>query len=743
MMLSDTEMTRFGEFLDGCPPTVFLYRDGATRSSLTVDGRHHEPLHSESADRSPHCHDVGMQRVQEHDRAEEREHEQEQDPERANVNRPKQLTPSRPDRAVRKLSQLPRTDECDKSDCDTEWTLGLTSTRRDPVAISSCDVYSSVTGRSGCDAIPHDPPPYFEMANWPVDDSAVEADPSYFARMPFDSVPATHGDAHRIPLDSLDRCAKEGSAMSCTPTLTTPSPAHMEHFMPFVHPGEPEMIFTGIELGCTEFQSLHFTHPPGFYAHYPHQSIVTNEQRQHGQLFFPAAMAGGDGDGVVAEPFATPMQALMLPLESVGSSRNALGLDDGFDTVASHGRDHDAPAGMWSAAASSSAATGFLAPTHFITSDSRESPLAAESVGLKAKTRSRTVISVAPRTRSLGSARTRRGTAASVPTAVAEALEVHASAGIDAIGSAFPVSVELVTVLSDCYWKNGRKNLQCFPVCPEHNDFYSMKMNNRKHSSVGVCRGPVYCEVVADAADGVTFSGSAGAVEANIIAVDSDSESALPPVPFPALRSQRAPATPSPPLPSQHMKYEYGVGASGSGGSARELFVLGRFERVPQRDNMDLEGQLGAPPAFGSSAVFEEFRYSCFQAAELEDKRIAGNAGAISDGRVRSTWCFLPDVWKVQPTLKKKRKATRSAPAQTFPFCFRVFVYVRAVHGGYVCVAARASSFFELYSTRTVDRVKRKRSVKSSSGGGGSEATKSAKRQAVSVRDSARALARK
>ncbi|GLD98257.1 hypothetical protein PINS_up006954 [Pythium insidiosum] len=92
--------------------------------------------------------------------------------------------------------------------------------------------------------------------------------------------------------------------------------------------------------------------------------------------------------------------------------------------------------------------------------------------------------------------------------------------------------------------------------------------------------------------------------------------------------------------------------------------------------------------------------------------------------------------------LKKKRKATRSAPAQTFPFCFRLFVYVRVKRGSvgsndrtnptenaptkpttatssppaeisdddvlYRCVAATASSFFELYSTRTVDRVKRK-----------------------------------
>ncbi|TYZ59985.1 hypothetical protein PybrP1_002160 [[Pythium] brassicae (nom. inval.)] len=712
MVLSDSEIKRFGEFLDGCPPTVF--RDGTIRSSPTADGRHHQHLGSGE-------HDQGKDQDQ--------EPEQEQQPERANVSQPKHLNPCRPDLAVRKLSQPPRADESDTIDCDADWVPCFTSTRRDPGMTSSCGVYSSVAGGSGRDAIPLDPPSYFEMSSWPGEDCAVAANPSNFTRVPFDPAPGNRGDAHRTPLDSLDRCAKGGPiAVSCSPTLTTPSPAHMEHFMPFVHPGEPEMILTGMELGCAELQTFHFTHPPAFYTHSPHQSGATNEQQQHGQLFFPAAMEGCDG---VAEPFGASLQALMMPLESVNNSRSALDFGNCFDSVESHARDHEA-AGIWGPAippaAAAFVATGFLAPTHFITSDSRGNPFAAESPGLKAKARPRAVTDVALRGRPLGSARTRQGVTSSVLPAAAEALEVNAGVGTDALTDALSISLKLVTVLSDCYWKNGRKNLQCFPVCPEHNDFYSMKMNNRKHSSVGVCRGPVYCQVVADAADGTAFSRPANAVGADVIVVDSDCE----PTPIPTSRPRRTATTPPPPLPSQHMKYEYGVGASGSGGSARELFVLGRFERVPQRDNTDLEGQLGPPPTFGSSAAFEEFRYGCFQAAELEDKRVAGSAAAVAEGKVRSTWCFLPDVWKVQPTLKKKRKATRSAPAQTFPFCFRVFVYVRAVHGGYVCVAARASSFFELYSTRTVDRVKRKRSAKSS-GSDGSEATKSTKRQAVSL----------
>ncbi|TMW66889.1 hypothetical protein Poli38472_012005 [Pythium oligandrum] len=242
--------------------------------------------------------------------------------------------------------------------------------------------------------------------------------------------------------------------------------------------------------------------------------------------------------------------------------------------------------------------------------------------------------------------------------------------------------VQLLTKLNHCYWKNGRKNLQCFPVCPEHNDFYSMKMNNRKHSSVGVCRGPVYCHAFLPAS-------TTGTVK--------------------------------PEASGHHMKYEFGVGATGTGGSGHEVFVLGKFERVPQQNEMhSLEELLPPPLHFTSSADFEAFRYSCFQAVEMEERRVLlqHNNGVVTPSTtqgnlVRSTWFFLPDVWKVQPMLKKKRKATRSAPAQTFPFCFRIFIYTRdpvtpSNEPAYRCLASTSSSFFELYSTRTVDRVKRK-----------------------------------
>ncbi|CAI5745570.1 unnamed protein product [Peronospora destructor] len=250
--------------------------------------------------------------------------------------------------------------------------------------------------------------------------------------------------------------------------------------------------------------------------------------------------------------------------------------------------------------------------------------------------------------------------------------------------------IQLLTALNNCYWKNGRKNLQCFPSCPEHHDFYSMKMNNRKHSSVGVCRGPVYCHAFTKA-------------------------------------SEFLPAT-----STQQMKRESNIGVPCEGSSAREIFILGRFERVPQKESTNLLEDLSAPPSFPNAALFEQFQFTCFQAVEMEERRLllpksphdpstetadspnsksklSGSLAHAQDGFIRSTWFFLPDVWKVHPMLKKKRKATRSAPAQTFPFCFRIFIYTRNIDGpDYSCIADTASTFFELFSTRTVDRVKRK-----------------------------------
>ncbi|OQS06944.1 hypothetical protein THRCLA_01045 [Thraustotheca clavata] len=189
--------------------------------------------------------------------------------------------------------------------------------------------------------------------------------------------------------------------------------------------------------------------------------------------------------------------------------------------------------------------------------------------------------------------------------------------------------VKLTTTFLERYWKNGRKNLQCFPFCPEYNDFYAMKIQDKKHASVGVCRTPVHCVV-------------------------------------------RTPI--NSPL----------------------LYVLGRFDQISSGRSPS------PPPAFSTSNAggFEVFRRDCFEAKEVETKKCA-----VHDANM-STWMFLPDVWKIQPLLRKKRKATRTGPAQTFPFYFRVFVYILSCEG-YQCVAVGQSTPFQLFSTRTVDRLKK------------------------------------
>lgn len=45
------------------------------------------------------------------------------------------------------------------------------------------------------------------------------------------------------------------------------------------------------------------------------------------------------------------------------------------------------------------------------------------------------------------------------------------------------------------YWRNDRKNIQCFPYCPEFGDYHQMKLANKTHSARGVCRAGVTVEL--------------------------------------------------------------------------------------------------------------------------------------------------------------------------------------------------------------------------------------------------------
>ncbi|CAK5195577.1 unnamed protein product [Aphanomyces euteiches] len=192
--------------------------------------------------------------------------------------------------------------------------------------------------------------------------------------------------------------------------------------------------------------------------------------------------------------------------------------------------------------------------------------------------------------------------------------------------------VRLTTSFLPRYWKNGRKNLQCFPFCPEHGDFYEMKMQGKKHASIGVCRTPVNCELLC-------------------------------PVWLP------------------------------------NMFVIGRFEQISPGTPVP------SPPVLQGHAEFDAFRQNTFDAVQI------GKYSATTDsGGCKSMWMFLPDVWKLQPPLRKKRKATRSIPAETFPFYFRVFCYLQSPADStspvdwFRCVTECHSTPFELSSTRTADR---------------------------------------
>ena len=210
--------------------------------------------------------------------------------------------------------------------------------------------------------------------------------------------------------------------------------------------------------------------------------------------------------------------------------------------------------------------------------------------------------------------------------------------------------VQLDTPFLSQYFRNGRRNLQCFPACSSFGDFYKMKMNNLQHSTPGVCRSPVYCSITL----------------LNISLQD------------------------------------------------HAMIILGRFERVPTSEVTGAPLNLSAPEDLTATA-FDALCLESYEAIEIDDSR--KNVSA-SPGRINSKFSvyFLPDVWKIDLPLRKKRKASRTAPAQTYPYCFRVSIYTQVLQNGqahYKCTAHCASPPFELYSTRTIDRARRSSSTSS------------------------------
>ncbi|OWZ18771.1 Transmembrane protein, partial [Phytophthora megakarya] len=62
-------------------------------------------------------------------------------------------------------------------------------------------------------------------------------------------------------------------------------------------------------------------------------------------------------------------------------------------------------------------------------------------------------------------------------------------------GSPPPAIIEIQTRFLEKYWRNDRKNIQCFPYCPEHGDYYRVRIENLQHRCKGVCRAPVKAHV--------------------------------------------------------------------------------------------------------------------------------------------------------------------------------------------------------------------------------------------------------
>ncbi|KAG4063992.1 hypothetical protein PC123_g1196 [Phytophthora cactorum] len=62
-------------------------------------------------------------------------------------------------------------------------------------------------------------------------------------------------------------------------------------------------------------------------------------------------------------------------------------------------------------------------------------------------------------------------------------------------GSPVPAIIDIQTQFLEKYWRNDRKNIQCFPYCPEHGDYYRVRIENLQHRCKGVCRAPVKAHV--------------------------------------------------------------------------------------------------------------------------------------------------------------------------------------------------------------------------------------------------------
>ncbi|TYZ62488.1 hypothetical protein PybrP1_001990 [[Pythium] brassicae (nom. inval.)] len=63
------------------------------------------------------------------------------------------------------------------------------------------------------------------------------------------------------------------------------------------------------------------------------------------------------------------------------------------------------------------------------------------------------------------------------------------------IVNSFPAVIEIQTPFLEKYWRNDRKNIQCFPYCPEHGDYYRVRIEDLAHRCKGVCRAAIKAHI--------------------------------------------------------------------------------------------------------------------------------------------------------------------------------------------------------------------------------------------------------
>ncbi|OQR93758.1 transmembrane protein [Achlya hypogyna] len=184
------------------------------------------------------------------------------------------------------------------------------------------------------------------------------------------------------------------------------------------------------------------------------------------------------------------------------------------------------------------------------------------------------------------------------------------------------VGVAMETVFLRKYFRNDRKNLQCFPYCREHGNYYEAKMHGLEHAGKGVCRAPVKVSV-------------------------------------------------SHPAPPAH------------------LVVLARCQTVARPLDAD------APLSLSS--------------ADVHMLQQSWTLGATSDVTAAATQVyFLPEVWKFDAELPKKRRVDDN-DSDDLNYFVQVVVYTSADGEHYERAATVASNSFDIQSTRTLLRQKQKK----------------------------------